>query len=111
MQDGGLHPPYGRLAGPLHSNDAKQCYLRLNQARIRKGSGPEIMAALRNAAIGFLPITRATNIAEALRRNAFRVQTHFAGLGIFNLLMRLAIAQEGVACSGRPLDSRSNGLE
>ena len=32
MQDGGLHPPYGKPAGALHSNDVQQCYLRLNQA-------------------------------------------------------------------------------
>ena len=53
-------------------------------SRIRKGSGPEIMAALRNAAIGFLRITGATNIAETVRRNASRVQTLFTSLGIFN---------------------------
>jgi Transposase DDE domain len=53
-------------------------------SRIRKGSGPEIMAALRNAAIGFLRITGATNIAEAVRRNASQVPTLFARLGIFN---------------------------
>jgi predicted transposase YbfD/YdcC len=53
-------------------------------SRIRKGSGPEIMAALRNAAIGFLRSTSATNIAEAVRRNASRVRTLFARLGILN---------------------------
>jgi hypothetical protein len=53
-------------------------------SRIRKGSGPEIMAALRNAAIGFLRMTGATNIAENLRRNASQVQSLFAKLGILN---------------------------
>ena len=53
-------------------------------SRIRKGSGPEIMAALRNAAIGFLRITGATNIAETVRRNASQVQALFARLGILN---------------------------
>ena len=53
-------------------------------SRIRKGSGPEIMAALRNAAIGFLRTTGATNIAEAVRRNASQVRTLFTKLGIFN---------------------------
>ena len=52
-------------------------------SRIRKGSGPEVMAALRNAAIGFLRITGATNIAETVRRNASQVGTLFARLGIF----------------------------
>ena len=53
-------------------------------SRIRKGSGPEIMAAFRNAAIGFLRITGATNIAETVRRNASHVRTLFTRLGIFN---------------------------
>jgi predicted transposase YbfD/YdcC len=53
-------------------------------SRIRKGSGPEIMAALRNAAIGYLRLTGATNIAESLRRNASQVRTLFTKLGIFN---------------------------
>ena len=35
-------------------------------SRIRKGGGPEIMAALRNAAIGFFRATGATNIAETI---------------------------------------------
>ncbi len=53
-------------------------------SRIRKGSGPEIMAAVRNAAIGLLRITGATNIAETIRRNASQVRTLFTRLGIFN---------------------------
>lgn len=52
-------------------------------SRIRKGSGPQVMAAIRNAAIGFLRATGATNIAEALRRNASRVADLFTKLGIF----------------------------
>lgn len=50
--------------------------------RIRKGSGPQVMAARRNAAIGFLRATGATNIAESLRRNASRVADLFTKLGI-----------------------------
>jgi predicted transposase YbfD/YdcC len=53
-------------------------------SRIRKGSAPEIMAALRNAAIGFLRSTGATNIAETVRRNASQVRMLFTRLGIFN---------------------------
>ena len=52
-------------------------------SRIRKGSGPEVMAAVRNAAIGFLRSTGATNIAETIRRNASQVGKLFAKLGIF----------------------------
>jgi len=51
-------------------------------SRIRKGSGPPIMAAVRNATIGFLRLTGATNIAEALRRNGSRVSDLLAKLGI-----------------------------
>ncbi len=32
MQDGGLHPPDGRRAGPLDSNDIERCYMRLKEA-------------------------------------------------------------------------------
>ena len=52
-------------------------------SRIRKRSGPEVMAALRNAAIGFLRTMGVTNIAESLRRNASQVGELFARLGIF----------------------------
>ena len=51
-------------------------------SRIRKRSGPEVMAAIRNAAIGFLRSAGIPNIAEALRRNAHRVEDLFAMLGI-----------------------------
>jgi predicted transposase YbfD/YdcC len=52
-------------------------------SRVRKGSGPEVMAAIRNATIGFLRSTGATNIAETIRRNASQVGKLFAKLGIF----------------------------
>jgi hypothetical protein len=51
-------------------------------SRIREGSGPEVMAGLRNAAIGLLRELGATNIAAALRRNGVRVEEVFASLGI-----------------------------
>ena len=51
-------------------------------SRIRKGSGPQVMAALRNATIGFLRLTGAENIAEAVRRNASRIGELFTKLGI-----------------------------
>ena len=51
-------------------------------SRIRKGSGPQVMAAFRNAAIGFFRSTGITNIAEELRRNASRFGELFSKLGI-----------------------------
>ncbi len=54
-----------------------------DSSRVRKRSGPEVMAAFRNAAIGLLRTMGVTNIAEALRRNASQVSGLFAKLGIF----------------------------
>jgi hypothetical protein len=52
-------------------------------SRVRKGSGPQILAALRNAALGLQRLRGATaSMAEALRRNAARVTELFADLGI-----------------------------
>jgi predicted transposase YbfD/YdcC len=51
-------------------------------SRIRTGSAPQIMAALRNAAIGFLRSRGVSNIAEALRRNAAQVRSLLLSLGI-----------------------------
>src|SRR3954464_9515544 len=51
-------------------------------SRVRKGSGPQVIAALRNATTGFLRLTKATNIAAAVRRNASRVDELFTKLGI-----------------------------
>jgi hypothetical protein len=51
-------------------------------SRVRKGSGPQVMAAVRNATIGLLRLTGATHIAEAIRRNASRVGELFTKLGI-----------------------------
>ena len=52
-------------------------------SRIRKRSGPQVMAALRNATISFLRTMGATNVAEATRRNASQVNQLFDRLGIF----------------------------
>ena len=41
--------------------------------RTRRGSGPQVLATLRNLAISTLRADAATNIAAALRRNATRV--------------------------------------
>jgi len=54
-------------------------------SRIRKGSGPEVMAALRDLAIGFVRLIGVGTIAEAMRRNAARVGEHFTKLGILQL--------------------------
>ena len=53
-----------------------------DSSRIRKLSGPQVMAALRNATISFLRTKGVTNVAEALRRNASQVSQLFARLGI-----------------------------
>jgi hypothetical protein len=64
------------------SHQVRDVTMGEDASRIRKGSGPQVMAALRNATIGFLRLTGATNIAEALRRNGSRVGDLLAKLGI-----------------------------
>ena len=54
-----------------------------DSSRIRKRSGPQVMAAFRNATIGLLRTMGVTNIAEGLRRNASQVRELFARMGIF----------------------------
>jgi predicted transposase YbfD/YdcC len=54
-------------------------------SRIRLGAAPQILAAMRNAAISLLRSLGATNIAAALRENACRVDDTLATLGILNL--------------------------
>ena len=52
-------------------------------SRVRQGSGPQVLAAVRNAALGLLRQWGGfESIAEALRRNAARVPELFAKLGI-----------------------------
>ncbi|MGI5486375.1 hypothetical protein [Microtetraspora malaysiensis] len=42
----------------------------LDFSQVRTGSGPAVMAALRNVAIGILKLCGWTNIAQANRRHA-----------------------------------------
>jgi hypothetical protein len=70
------------LAIENKSHHVRDVTLVEDASRIGTGSGPEVMAAVRNATIGFLRATGVTNIAEALRRNASRVGDLFAKLGI-----------------------------
>ena len=65
------------------SHPVRDVTLGAEASRIRQGSGPEAMAAIRNATIGFVRWTGVTHIAEALRRNADHVEDLFAKLGIF----------------------------
>jgi len=51
-------------------------------SRIRSGKAPQIMAAFRNAGIGFLRCRGVVNVAEALRRNAAQVRPLMRSLGI-----------------------------
>ncbi|MFF0880691.1 ISAs1 family transposase [Micromonospora aurantiaca (nom. illeg.)] len=53
-----------------------------DRSQIRTGTGPQVMAALRNAAIGALRLARATNIAAANRHHARDSSRTLALLGI-----------------------------
>jgi len=50
--------------------------------RLKAGSAPQVLAAVRNAAVGWLRTRGADNIAAALRRNAARVPDLLKALGI-----------------------------
>jgi hypothetical protein len=54
-------------------------------SRIRTGSAPQVMAGLRNAALTLLRGLGITNIAEAIRENAYRVADLLPRLGVMNL--------------------------
>jgi len=54
-------------------------------SRLRTEAAPQVMAALRNAAVSLLRLLGVTNIAEALRANPYRVPAVLAELGIVNL--------------------------
>jgi hypothetical protein len=54
-------------------------------SRIRTEAAPQVMAALRNAAVSLLRLLGVTNIAEALRANPYRVPDLLTELGILNL--------------------------
>ena len=51
-------------------------------SRIRKNAGPQIMAALRNAAISFFRVNGVKNISAELRNNAYHVEDLLPKLGI-----------------------------
>jgi predicted transposase YbfD/YdcC len=72
----------GHWAIENRSHDVRDVTLGEEASRIRKGSGPEVMAAVRNAAIGLLRLSGASNIAAAVRRNASRIGDLFTILGI-----------------------------
>ena len=51
-------------------------------SQIRKGSAPEVMAALRNAVLGLLRQAGAKNVAAALRENSWRPKASLELLGL-----------------------------
>jgi hypothetical protein len=56
-----------------------------DKSRIRTAAAPEVMAALRNAAISLLRLSGLTNIAAALRENLYHVRELLTKMGIVNL--------------------------
>ena len=64
------------------SHSVRDVTMGEDASRVRKGSGPQVMAAVRNVTIGFLRLTGNTNIALALRRHAARVGELFTKTGV-----------------------------
>ena len=73
----------GLLAIENRLHDVPDVTMGEDANRTRVGSGPQVLAALRNAAIGRLRISGSTNIAASLRRNAARVRDL---LGVMRIL-------------------------
>lgn len=53
-----------------------------DQCRVRKGSAPQVLAGMRNAAIALLRREGWTNIAEAVRHHAVKVHKTLQLIGI-----------------------------
>ena len=56
-----------------------------DKCRVRTGSGPQMLAAVRNAAISLLRALGINNIAAAVRRNAYQTDRLLTTLGILKL--------------------------
>lgn len=65
-----------------HSHWVRDVTFDEDRSHVRCGSTPEVMAAIRNAAIGLLRISGEVNIAAACRRLAARPRSALALLGI-----------------------------
>jgi len=63
----------------------RDTHWREDRCRIRLGRGAHNLAAFRNAAINLLRLAKTTNLAAAIRENAYRVERLFARLGILKL--------------------------
>ena len=64
------------------SHSVRDVTMGEDASRVRTGSGPQVLAAFRNAAIGWLRLQGADNIAAALRRNAAQVPKLLRTFGI-----------------------------
>lgn len=56
-----------------------------DDCRVRKGKAPQVLAALRNAAVNFLRMSGLPEITKNLRRNAVQVDQLLTKLGIMDL--------------------------
>jgi hypothetical protein len=63
-------------------------------SRIRTGNAPQVMAGLRNAAIEFLRLEEASNIAAALRENLYHIPELLSKLGALNLCVTLGVQRD-----------------
>jgi len=53
--------------------------------RVKTGKAPQVLAALRNAAVSFLRLSGLSEITKNLRRNAVQVDRLLTNLGIMDL--------------------------
>jgi len=53
--------------------------------RVRTGNAPQVLAAIRNAAVNFLRLSGISEITKTLRQHALQVEVLLARLGILKL--------------------------
>lgn len=72
----------GHWAIENRSHYVRDVTLGEDASQIRKGPAPQVLASLRNSILTILRAEGATNIAAALRQNAYQVTHLFNKLGI-----------------------------
>jgi hypothetical protein len=66
----------------LDLGDVRDVTFQEDRSQVRKGSIPQVMAALRNTCIGLMRLAGYSNIASACRYHAVRPEAALALLGI-----------------------------
>src|ERR1039458_2621366 len=81
LQDSG-YCRWAQNCGPPRNVAAYWCNLKLAARRVRNGSGPQVLAGIRNSVIALVRRDGWTNIAAALRHYAIKTAAALRLIGI-----------------------------